>query len=90
MDTILSTNILFWALSIFVIFLTVFLTFLFVYIVLILKNTREFLTMVNSETQKVIGDIEDARQKVKEGGAAIISFLFHSLSFFKKHKKSKK
>ncbi len=89
MDTILSTNILFFALSIFLILVTVGFVAIIVYVILVLKNLHRFLTMVREEGQKIISDIEALRAKAKSGGAQFASFILSAVSFLKNRKKSK-
>lgn len=84
MDTTIFTNILFSALSIFLIFITIGLTFLIINIILVLK-------VIKKESEKIVEDINNARERVKDGGAMIASFVTHAVSFFNKFaKKSKK
>ncbi len=90
MDTIISTNILFFTLSVFIIFLTFCTAFLFFYTVLIFKNINYFFEIIKRETGKIEIDIDAVREKVKDGGILVASFLVYLMSFFRKSKKSKK
>jgi hypothetical protein len=91
MDTIISTNILFYVLSIFILCLTFGFAILIIYIVKILKGILAFLTVIKEESEKIAQDIENIKVKVANGGAMFTSFIVNILSFLKNNqKKSKK
>jgi len=91
MDTIISTNILFYVLSIFILCLTFGFAILIIYIVKILKGILSFLNVIKEESEKIAKDIENIKGKVANGGAMFASFIVNILSFLKNNqKKSKK
>ena len=91
MDTIISTNILFYVLSIFLLCLTFGFAILIIYIVKILKGILSFLNVIKEESEKIAKDIENIKGKVANGGAMFASFIVNILSFLKNNqKKSKK
>lgn len=90
MDTIISTNILFYVLSIFILCLTFGFAVLIIYVIKILKGIIAFLNVVKEESEKISKDIENIKGKVANGGAMFASFIVNILSFLKDHKKTDK
>ena len=91
MDTTLFQNILFATLSIFLIIVTAAVAVFIFYMVLVLKSLREFFDIIKKESEKITQDIDAVRQKVKNAGATVASFIVQLLSFFKgREKRSKK
>jgi len=91
MDTTLFQNILFATLSIFLIIVTAAVAVFIFYMVLVLKSLREFFDIIKKESEKIAQDIDAVRQKVKNAGATVASFIVQLLSFFKgREKRSKK
>lgn len=83
MDTILSTNVLFYTLSVFFILLTMGFLVVFIYVIMIFR-------VIKREAQKIENDIDAVREKLKNGGTAVASFLVYITSLFNKNKKSRK
>jgi len=91
MDTIISTNVLFYVLSIFIVCLTLGFAILIVHIIKILRGIISFLDVIKNESEKIAQDIENIKTKLANEGAMFTSFIVNILSFFKnKQKKSKK
>jgi Flp pilus assembly protein TadB len=90
MDTTISTNILFYAISIFLIFLTVGSIFLLLYVIFILKSINSFLNAIKKESEKIAKDISIIEGKIKSGREMFAAFILHILSFFKNTKKKLK
>lgn len=91
MDTILFTNILFVAITLFLIFITVTFTILLIYIILVFKHINAFLKAIKKESEKIAQDIDNVRGKIKDGEDMLVSFVTGIMSFFKNsRKKSKK
>ena len=88
MDTILSTNILFYVLSLFLICLTIGFGIFVIHIIKILKGIISFLKVIKDESEKIAQDIENIKSKVTSGGAMFASFVVNILSFLKDHKKT--
>lgn len=88
MDTIL--DILFLALSVFIIFITVGFAILAVYIILVLKSIYELFQTIKQESEKMVADIEILRAGAKSGGVKFASLVLSALAFLKHSKKSKK
>lgn len=83
MDTIFSTNVLFYILSVFFILLTLCLLVVSIYTIMIFR-------VIKREAQKIENDIDAVREKLKNGGTAVTSFLVYIASLFNKNKKSRK
>jgi hypothetical protein len=91
MNSIIFQNILFLALSAFLIFLIAGIVIFTIYSVKIFKKINKLFNLVNGEVEKITSDIDATRNKIKEEGDKIKYFATYLLSFFKKHpKKSKK
>ncbi len=91
MNTIIFQNILFLTLSIFLLFIIIGFTILTIHIIKVLKKISRFFNLINGEVEKIVSDIDGARNRIKDEGDKIKYFITYLLSFFKKHpKKSKK
>ena len=90
MDTIFFTNLLFLVLSIFILFLTIGLAVLIVFVVKILKGILDFLKIIKEEAERITQDIESIKGKVANGGAMFASFIVNALSFLRDRQKTAK
>ncbi len=89
MDTILFQNILFSALSVFLVFVTLGFIVCAIFLVLVLKSIHRFFEMLKEEGQKIVSDIDSMRAMAKGGGIKFASLVLSAMSFLKQHKKSK-
>ena len=89
MDTSIFTNILFSALSIFILFLTVGFVIFIIYVILVLKSLQALFMALKSETEHIAKELEDLKNSVKNKKEQLMSFIGGIASFLKK-KKGKK
>jgi Flp pilus assembly protein TadB len=90
MDTTIFTNILFIAISVFLIFITVGFVILMVYVVLVLKSINKLFNHIRKESEKFAQDIGNVRGKIKSGEAMLVALIVGLVSFFKNHRKKSK
>jgi len=84
MDTTIITNILFACLSMSIIFITIGFIFITIYFVSFLKNIHALINIIKKESEKISVDIDGVREKIKDTGATLTSFISRIIPFLKK------
>ena len=90
MDTTLFQNVLFSALSLFIVVLTIIFIVFIVYSILILKRIHTIFIVIKKEAEKITNDIDYVRERLKSGGMIATSLMMYLASFFKKQQKKSK
>lgn len=86
MRTLIHADIFFFITSIFITVLTIFLVVAGAYFILILRDMKDISRKVKMESEEIIGDVKELRQKIREEGSNLkgIGKMF---GFFSKKKK---
>ena len=86
----LILTILFSALTVLVVLMTLAFAVVAVFFILIAKNIHQLFEAIKQEGEKIVGDIEQFRESAKSGGMKFASFALSVLSFLKHHGKKPK
>ncbi|MEI6490364.1 MAG: hypothetical protein WCO16_01220 [bacterium] len=92
MDKLVHADIFFFITTCAIVLLTIILAVAFVYGIFIAKNVHYVVKRIKEESDNISGDIAHARQKIKEQGMKMASYVafFKSLVSFGSEKKAKK
>ncbi len=71
MRTLIHANIFFFITSIFVIVLTLILGIAGAYVILILRDMKEISKKVKTESEEIIEDVKELREKIREEGVGL-------------------
>jgi F0F1-type ATP synthase membrane subunit a len=86
MESLIHADIFFFVTTILVVVLTGALIVVSVYVVRILRDMKDISQKVKNESEKIVGDIDNLRDKIKEEGVGLRS-LGKFFSFFTPRKK---
>ncbi len=92
MDKLVHADIFFFITTCAIVLLTIILAVAFVYGIFIAKNVNYVVKKIKEESDNISGDIAHARQKIREQGMKVASYVefFRSLVSFGSAKKAKK
>ncbi len=91
MDTsFLKSDIFFFVTTVAVVFLTIILAVLMVYIITIMRTIKRIANIAQSQAEVISEDIDDLRAEVKTRGASLKSLLAFAGRFAKRHVKARK